>query len=144
MDTEVLLTIDGEQTDAEGEVSEMRLITKGILRRDGQDALLSYKESEMTGTEGSEMNIAMEDGAVRVFREGDYSSNFVFREGRRCLNIYRTPFGVIELGAYPSQVEYGVSDEGGHIDLCYDLDMQGKHLGKNRLTMQWKTETGIS
>lgn len=143
MDQKVMLTICGEQTDSEGEISNIKLVTMGSLNRNDRGIRLSYTESELVGTEGAEMFIEIEDDAVRVFREGDYSSNFLFREGRRCLNIFRTPFGVIELGAYPSQVEYDVNADGGKINLCYDLDMQGKHLGKNRLRMEWKTDTGM-
>ena len=144
MDQKVLLTILGEQTDSDGDISEIKLMTTGLLSRYDGGIRVSYKESELSGTDGAEMTIEMEGDAVRVFREGDYSSNFLFREGKRCLNVFHTPFGVIELGAYPSQVEYGVCDDGGEIRLCYDIDMQGRHLGKNRLMMEWKTETGTS
>lgn len=144
MERKVILRIEGEQTDPEGVVNTMTLVTQGKLVDLERGMRLSYLETEMVGTDGAEMTIEMEDGAVRVFREGDYSSNFLFRKGQRCVNMYRTPFGVIELGAFPSQVEYGMSEGGGTIQLCYDLEMQGRYLGMNRLVMEWTTQEWMS
>ncbi len=137
----IVLSIHGEQTDSEGQVSEISLVTEGLLAWEDRLARLTYQESEMTGIEGAQMTIELEDGAVRVMRMGDYSSNFFFRQGHKCLNLYKTPFGTIEMGAYPTDVRYGICEGGGEVHLCYDLDMQGKYLGKNRLTMEWTSES---
>lgn len=134
----ILLTIKGTQVSAEGETNALELVTEGVVQTEGETTRLTYQESEIVGTDGAMMTIEMQGGMVRILRTGEYGANFELLEGRKCLTLYTTPFGVMEMGAYPSVVQYNFDDGGGRVELQYELDVQGQFAGKNHLNMEWR------
>lgn len=139
----ILLTIVSVQITPDGERNEMELVTEGVFRSEEGVASLSYQESEIVGTQGAQMTIELMDGTIKVVRTGDYSANFQFRQGQKCLSIYSTPFGQMQMGAFPTDVRYGIEDDGGELELQYELDIQGNFAGKNHLQLKWR-DSGCS
>lgn len=139
-DKKILLTILSVQTAPDGERNEMELVTEGILRPIEGGTSLSYQESEIVGTDGATMTIELLGETVKVIRSGEYSTNFEFRRGQKCLSLYATPFGTMEMGAYPIDVRYGIQECTGELELQYELDVQGQPVGRNHLRMKWREE----
>ena len=80
---------------AEPETVEINTI--GMLtERDGR-VEVSYKETEVTGMEGSTTAVTYmkgQEGIVSMLREGVVSTALVFEEGKRHHCVYNTPFTI--------------------------------------------------
>jgi uncharacterized beta-barrel protein YwiB (DUF1934 family) len=129
----VIVSITGVQSNLQGEESTIELLTEGVYSQDDEGTKISYAETEMSGMEGSDTVINIAGDTVRVERSGEYGSNFIFKKGEKCLNIYSTPFGRIELGAVPLKVFTDTYEHEGEVDLEYQIEIQGQYTGLNKL-----------
>ncbi len=136
----IWLTIKGTQMNPDGETNDIELMTEGTICREGDKTVLTYTESEIVGTDGSTLTIELAGKAVSILRSGGYGMNFEFIEGRPCLTLYSTPFGVMEMKAVPTTVRYNIGDTGGDIDIRYDLEIRGQSIGSNHLRMRWRED----
>lgn len=68
------------------------------LAQDEAGYTLSYQESELTGLEGTMTTIQVEGEQVTLMRVGEFNTQMVFREGRRHLSMYNTPYGAMAIG----------------------------------------------
>ena len=141
-DLKVLVSITGVQSGPHGEENTIELLTEGTLSHGEGTTSITYAESEMSGMEGSQTIISILGDAVSVHRSGRYGSNFVFKKGEKCLNVYATPFGRMQMGAFPLKVYTNIGEQEGEVDLEYEIEIQGQNAGLNRLRVcYWPSGT---
>ena len=89
MEKDVIISIQGLQHYAGMDSDNIELVTEGKLE-DAEGALrLSYQESELTGMEGTTTVFHVEPERVTLLRMGNVSSEMVFEEGRRHIDVYK-------------------------------------------------------
>ena len=98
MEKDVIISIKGTQKYDGGEPGAVELVTAGRLAQDEAGYTLSYQESELTGLEGTMTTIQVEGEQVTLMRVGEFNTQMVFREGRRHLSMYNTPYGAMAIG----------------------------------------------
>lgn len=125
MEKEVLLSITGSKYSDDGEDDTVELITEGSYSVEDGKYTLRYKESALSGMEGSTTILTVEDGMVTMQREGTLSSHFVFKNNQFFQGNYSTPAGIVQVGVFPIYVDYRMGEEDGQIDLEYRLDVAG-------------------
>ena len=71
-------------------------------------------------------------------RSGAFATSMVFDQGRRVEGSYRTPYGDLAMGVYPTHVKYRVQEGPvGEVDLTYQLDLQGQFAAMHELRIRF-------
>lgn len=61
---------------------------------------MTYKESELTGLEGTTTTFKIQPNHITLIRYGDVTSTLIFEPGKRHISTYITEEGVIMIGVY--------------------------------------------
>lgn len=136
----VRLTVTGVAYNRNDEDEAMRMTTFGLLSGTEEQWKLRYTERQADSNEQHDITMTMGDGMVTVARKGAFGSDLVFRQGHRYEGSYRTPFGELSMGIFPTEVDYTVNPEGdGEISLRYQLDIQGRYTSVHKLDISFET-----
>lgn len=109
---------------AEDEI--MSMLTSGQLEVDDNRAVIRYEESIDESVPPQKVEVLVEDESVTMNREGVYSTQMVFRLGCRYEGQYHTPYGDMDLALYCTRLGYDLGDDGGSLELSYQLDINGR------------------
>ena len=135
----VRLTVTGVAFNRNEEDEAMRLTTFGTLSGSPGKWKLRYSERQADSGEKHDIVMTMDGDVVTVARKGTFGSDLVFQQGRRYEGSYRTPYGNLAMGIFPTQVDYQVSDEGeGAVSLRYQLDIQGNYTSVHKLDIAFQ------
>ena len=86
--------------------------------------------------------MTMDKGVVTMMRDGAYGTNMVFEKGYRYESSYQTPFGALDMGIYPTHVNYDVGEDGnGEVNLKYQLDIQGQYTSFHDLRIRFQASS---
>lgn len=140
MKKKVWLSIKGQQFIDDEKPEIIELLTEGELYNKNKSNYLLYKESELSGMEGTTTTVKIEEDHVSIIRLGTTNSHLVFKKGRREYNSYETPYGQLLLSIFTKDVEikYNQDKEPVSIHLDYQLDIDGGYGTKNTLEIQVK------
>ena len=130
----VMLNIKGSQNGDEN----IELITQGDVFETEKGLVLEYCESEISGMEGTKNTITIGDVGISLERHGEVSTSLYFEQGKRFIGNYQTSFGVMSMSVYPTLVQSSHDDQNGHIDLEYELELEGEQ-SINRLSLEYTT-----
>lgn len=136
MEKPVIISIRGVQTTAPGEEDVMELVTQGILGGDESELTLTYRESELTGLEGTTTTFRIARDKITLTREGTLNSEMVFQEGMNHVSLYETPYGGLTLGVKTRKARSGLSPAGGDLEIAYALDVDDQRIGENSFFIQ--------
>lgn len=142
MHDNVIISIKGRQTGENGP-DEMELVTEGRLICNEKGVLVSYKESELTGLEGTTTLLRINGPVITLLREGTVNTQMVFEEGRRHLSMYETPYGALSVGVNTRRVKNTIGETGGELEIDYAIEVDNLMVGRNFLSMQVKRDTAL-
>ena len=145
MEKQVVISIKGMQKYVDTDPDVIELVTEGrLIRRGKDDYILSYRESELTGLDGTETTIQVEGEQVTLMRVGEFNTQMVFREGRRHLSMYNTPYGAMAIGVNTRRLLADLNDQGGDIEIDYAIEIDHAIAGRNIFRIKVKEAEGIS
>lgn len=115
--------------------------TQGIITADGDNITISYEESELMGLEGCETSLffnKIKPNVITMMRSGSVISGLVFDPSdKRQVCIYETEFMPMEFSIYTRNVGNDMTyDNGGTLNLDYDIEVRGVRTERNRLTLE--------
>ncbi len=125
----VMLCIQGRQYYDNQEPEVIELVTAGTMEYVSGGWDICYEESELTGLAGVTTTFRLEPGKVTLRRTGTLQSEMVFQEGVRHQSLYQMDFGALLLTVCARQILADVSDDGGLIDLIYDIEIENAAAG---------------
>ncbi len=131
LNKDVIISIQGMQHYEDADDSSVELVTAGTLSGTPGDYTLSYRESELTGLDGTLTTFRVEGEKVTLFRMGEVVSQLVFEEGRRHVSLYSTPYGSLTIGVAARRVLADLSDTGGNIEIDFALEVDESVTGEN-------------
>jgi uncharacterized beta-barrel protein YwiB (DUF1934 family) len=136
----VWLSIKGEQSIDNEKPEIIELVTEGELYNKNKSNYLLYKESEVSGMEGTTTTVKVDEDHVSIIRLGTTNSHLVFKKGQRKYNRYETPQGQLLLSIFTKDVDikYNEEKEPVSIHLDYQLNIDGGHGTRNTLEIQVK------
>lgn len=135
----VIVSVKGSGLDDEG---RMELITEGKLYIKDNAYYISYKETGVTGMEGTTTTLKIEENRVTLIRHGTVSSTFVFEEGKKNTSHYATEFGVFTVEVAAEKVYSVMDDNGGMVAVSYSLDVFGKEKNEFIMTVREVEDDG--
>ena len=136
MDKSVVLTITGIQRIA-GEDKTVELVTMGRFFKEGNIYYIEYEESIITGYDGNKTLITIDGDKILLERTGHFKTHLLFEKGRKYVDSHDTPFGIHEMGIYPTSIEINMGQSQGKLDLKYQLDIGGQYAGANELSVSY-------
>ncbi|MEG1593911.1 MAG: DUF1934 domain-containing protein [Oscillibacter sp.] len=128
----VLLQIRGEQYFDDCDPDATELMTEGTMELDGGGrVLLRYRESALTGMEGTVTTFEVEDRRVILTRSGSVNSQMVFEKGRQHTSLYETPFGELSVDIQTSVLQHSLTERGGLMEIKYSIAVEHTVTGRN-------------
>jgi len=132
----VLLKITGIQR-IDGIDKSVELVTIGNFHKKSGIYYLEYEDSVITGFEGNKTIISIDGDKVFLERIGVMKTQLLFEKGKKYVNCYDTPFGIHEMGIFPTSIEANIGKSNGKLDLKYQLDLGGQYAGENELSVSF-------
>jgi len=129
---DVIISIKGTQNDADGEDSEIELVTDGQFSFEDGEGVFSYMESELTGLEGTKTSFTISPLGVVLSREGSLNSSMIFEKGRKHEFVYETPYGSTTMGVDTKKLSVDFNEHGGDMEIEYVVDFQHAVVGYNQ------------
>lgn len=132
MKKDVLISIKGMQRFDGAEDQEMvELVTPGVLSTVAGGYNLSYRETEITGLQGTVTSFQVFPEQVSMVRMGTVCLQMVFEQGRRHFSVYETPYGNMSIGVRTRRMRNTLGESGGEIDIEYNIEIDHALAGKN-------------
>lgn len=127
----ILATQSGDDPREQTELAEFS--TEGQYEcRDGAGTL-TYRESELTGMEGTVTTISFTpDGAV-LTRQGNLTGRMDFSPGERNTFLYETPYGSATVGLETQRYASTLAERGGTLEIDYVIDFDHAFVAVNRM-----------
>lgn len=125
----VVLSIEGKQSYLDQEPEVIELVTEGTMEACDGGWNLSYEESDLTGLQGVTTTFRIRPGEVVLDRTGKLTSQMVFVEGKKHDSLYQMEFGALMLSVCATKVDYRLSEEGGTVDLSYQIQIEQTSAG---------------
>ncbi|MCX7921153.1 MAG: DUF1934 domain-containing protein [Clostridia bacterium] len=135
MGKNVIISVKGIQTSDNHDTNRLELVTEGKYYKKGDAYFVTYKESEVTGMEGTTTTVKVTDGMVTLMRFGSVNSQFIFQQGQKHVSYYDTTYGSFTIGVLASEVNIKVDDNGGEIQVGYQLEIDNQKSGENDFHM---------
>lgn len=135
---EVLITVNCTQVSPLGDRHNMEFNTIGNLYKKNESVYLVYKESKITGMEGTTTSLKIETDRVIINRMGQNQFKMIFEAGRDHDTIYCTPYGHMNAKVLTSEVMADLTELGGSINLKYELILDREKIGVNELLITVK------
>lgn len=142
MKKDAIISIQGKQGHALGfgyDDENVELVTSGSFYKTNNDYFISYKESALTGLEGTTTTLKIEGKRVTLVRYGGISSQQVFEQGRKHLSYYDTDMGALTIGVSARRVSAAMSDSGGDIEVVYAVEVDHAVTGESAFKINVRT-----
>jgi len=114
----------------------MTMLTSGELEVDDERAVIRYEEQIDESIPAQQVTVTIENECATMSRSGAYETQMVFRMGCRYEGQYHTPYGDMELAVYCTRLGYDLGDDGGAVELSYQLDLNGKFAAMHDLELR--------
>lgn len=137
----VIVTVVGTQTDAAGEQSRIEFVTVGSRQEKNGISYITYRESEISGLEGTTTLLKLYPDYISVVRMGAVEHKQEYRLGQPCPSLYITPYGSMEMSVLTRRLERVDEADGGQsITAGYDLTIDGQWQSYNTLAVNIREE----
>lgn len=114
----------------------MTMLTSGEMDLTDTSAVIRYEETLDESLPPQKVEVRVEEECLTMTRGGEYQTQMVFRLGGRYEGMYRTPFGEMDLAVYCTKLSYDLGDDGGEIELSYQLDLNGRFAAMHDMVLR--------
>ncbi|MFZ5989961.1 MAG: DUF1934 domain-containing protein [Bacillota bacterium] len=135
MNKNVIISVKGIQTSGKNDSNTLELVTEGKYYKKGNAYYVTYKESEVTGMEGTTTTLKISNGIVTLMRFGAVNTQFIFEQGQKHMSYYDTKYGTFVIGVTTHVVTIDVDDKGGEVRVDYKLEIDDNKSGENDFHM---------
>lgn len=134
----VAIFTKSSQTDMDGQKSNMEFFVEGNFTEKGQTRYLTYKESEVSGMEGTTTTIRMDADTLGIIKFGSITSRLEFRQGAVTRSVYTTPYGRFDISIYTKLLDMDIrKGEPSTIKLHYTLDAGAEQVMINEMSISF-------
>ncbi|KHD37199.1 hypothetical protein NL50_07705 [Clostridium acetobutylicum] len=120
MDRRAIISISSQQAEDE---KPIEVVTPGDFYKRNNCYYATYKETEISGMEGTTTTLKIKEDKCSIIRHGSTSTKMEFEKDKKNYSIYSTPYGTMELEICTKEIAIDVSDEGGNVKIIYDLNV---------------------
>ncbi len=136
-----LITLIASQ-EAAGEKDEMTFTSPGEYFVENGVRIVRYKEfseDSVTKDDYSLNTIKIySDSKVSVLRESEHTTRLFLEKEKLHQCHYRTPMGDLMFGVLCTRLNNNLDNNGGTLDVSYNLDLNGQAMSHNRFILKVK------
>lgn len=123
----IISVFSGENENNDEPIS---VTTPGEFYRRNDCYYAVYKETEISGMEGTTTTLKIKPDKFSILRMGTTSTKMEFQKDKKTFSLYDTPYGTLELEINTKQLQIDINDEGGKVSVKYELNIskQSKQL----------------
>lgn len=136
----VIVRVVGTQTDAEGEENRIELVSVGSREDRPGVSYVTYRESEISGLEGTTTLLKIYDDHFTIVRMGTVEHKQEFFPGRKSFGTYITPYGSMKMAVSTRSLEMSGTAEARQLAAAYDLEINGRWQSYNTLAVEIREE----
>ncbi len=136
----VVVTVVGTQTDASGGQDRIELVTEGTCQEKNGVQYVTYRESEVSGMEGTTTLLKVFDSHFAVIRMGAVEHKQEFIAGEKSYSTYVTPFGAMKMSVFTRRLELALAHGTGSLSADYELEINGQWQSSNTLSVTIREE----
>lgn len=136
----VVVTVVGTQTDASGGSDRIELVAAGTCQEKNGVQYITYRESELSGMEGTTTLLKVFADHFAVVRMGAVEHKQEFYLGEKSHSTYITPFGAMKMCAFTRRMELAVTCGTGCLSAEYELEINGRWQSSNTLSVTIREE----
>ena len=138
-DKKVNLFTKAIQIDYTGEKIEIEFFVEGTYVVKNDSVYITYKESEISGMEGTTTTLKITDHSLNIIRFGTYNSKLEFKHNEETITNYQTPYGNIQIIINTSLLKIDMrQEEKSNIHLKYTLGTEGEEPLNNEVIISYK------
>lgn len=137
IEKQVVIFVRGEQYYDGVDPDSVELISEGTMAiaEDGE-ITLAYRESELTGMEGTVTRFIIRGDTVVLTRSGGVNSQMVFRRGVPSSSLYETPWGSLMVDITTSRLAHRLGEHGGVLEIQYTIAVDHQVTGRNQFRIR--------
>jgi len=135
MNKNVIISVKGCQKYGNDEDC-IELITQGKYYKKGVNYFVTYKETEITGMDGTTTTLKIENDKVTLMRFGQNNSQLIFEKGQKHICYYETPYGAFTVGVLSNKLDINIDDCGGDLFVGYELEIDNAAAGENNFYLK--------
>lgn len=114
------------------------VVTPGSFYEMEDGFKVEYKETKLSGMEGTKTTIIIRSNSFDLIREGTTETIMEFKNNHRTVSLYKTPYGVMDLKIDTKKLDININKDGGTISTMYILEIGGQPALKTNLTIDVK------
>ncbi|AYD39181.1 DUF1934 domain-containing protein [Clostridium fermenticellae] len=119
MKKRAIITVTSKQTKNDDDVVES--VTPGYFYRKSDIYYAVYKETKISGMDGTTTILKISDKKLLLIRIGKTTAKMEFEENRENVSMYNTSYGTIELKIDTIKYESEVTGDGGNVTIDYRI-----------------------
>ena len=123
MDNKALISVISKQS---SEDNSIEVVTPGRFYKKENYFYAVYKETEISGMEGTTTTFKIGEDKFTLLRLGTTSTTMNFEKEKTSISLYNTPYGMLELEIETKQLDIDITEAGGEITLDYLLYISGQ------------------
>ncbi|KOA18380.1 putative beta-barrel protein YwiB [Clostridium homopropionicum DSM 5847] len=137
MGIKAIISVASKQKDNENDAIE--IVSKGNFYKKENCYYAVYEETELSGMAGTTTTIKIKPDELSLIRKGTTEARVNFKENKKDISMYNTPYGTLELLVQTKKVSIDVNDNGGKIEINYDMGLAGQKPLNTSLNIDIKT-----
>ncbi len=138
----VFVTVIGTQKDGYGEKDRIELATVGQSYQKNGIHYITYRESAISGMEGSTTVLKLYPDHITLVRMGNIEHKQEFRLGQRSHSTYITPFGSLKMSVLTKKLQICRRENQTVVHITYELAINGEWQSDNTLSVTIREESG--
>ncbi|MDR0838031.1 MAG: DUF1934 domain-containing protein [Oscillospiraceae bacterium] len=135
---EYTISILGSQLTPGDDEERFELITEGSFSAAGDEARISYLESDAIGRLDSRTTFFVESSKITLTRDSWYGGDMVFEEEKKHHFLYQTPFGSLTMGIDTESITRELGERGGELRIKYAIDVDNVVVSRNSFKISVK------
>jgi len=133
-----LLPAPENDPDQSQETEHMEMTVEASYHDDGHRVCIRYKESELSGMEGSTTSVSFQkndQSLISMLRDGSVKTALIFEPTKRHLCVYQTQIMPFEVCVYTRSVNNCIETD-GILEMDYTVELRGAQAEHTRFLLR--------
>lgn len=117
----------------------VEVVTPGDFYKKDDSYYAVYKETEISGMEGTTTTLKIETEKLSLIRMGTTSTKMEFEKNSEKHALYNTPYGTLEIKIDTKVLDISVDENGGNVFIQYLMSLSGQKSQDTTLKISIKT-----
>ena len=138
MKKKAIISVSSKQSQEDS--GNIEVVTPGEFFKKDDCYYAVYKETEISGMEGTTTTMKIKPESLSLIRIGTTTAKMNFKQNSDEVVLYNTPYGMLEIKIQTKGLEIKVDDNGGEVIINYNMTVSGQKPLKTYLKVNIKAQ----